>query len=201
MRDFFLKTKRIGFSIWNHTDSDLAVKLWGSKEVTRFICATGIFTKEDIQKRLETEIQNDKLYQIQYWPIFELETGELIGCCGIRPFKTETDPYADIRFSKSGNFVPRTKCRLKKSIFSTYELGFHLRQNFWGKGYAFEAAEAVINYSFDHLKADKLYAGHHPQNEASQKLLTRLGFHYIGKNFYAPTGLYHPSYELVNPNF
>ena len=172
MRDFFLKTKRIGFSIWNNTDFDLAVKLWGSKEVTRYICATGIFTEQDIQNRLETEIQNDKLYQIQYWPIFELETGELIGCCGIRPFKTEANAY---------------------------EIGFHLRQFFWGKGYASEAATAVIDYSFNHLKADKLYAGHHPQNEASQKLLTRLGFQYIGTNFYEPTGLYHPSYELIHP--
>ena len=164
MREFFLKTTRIGFSTWNNHDYDLAVKLWGSAEVTHFICASGIFTKQDIQNRLETEIQNDKLYHKQYWPIFELETGELIGCCGIRPFKPQTGKSADIDFS-------------------TYELGFHLRQIFWGKGYAFEAATAVIDYSFDRLNADKLYAGHHPQNEASQKLLTRLGFHYTGENF------------------
>ena len=180
MREFFLKTTRIGFSTWNNHDYDLANELWGSAEVTRFICATGIFTKQDIQNRLETEIQNDTLYHIQYWPIFELETGELIGCCGIRPFNLQPDKSADIEFSN-------------------YELGFHLCQNFWGKGYAFEAATAVINYSFNQLNADRLYAGHHPQNEASQKLLTRLRFQYIGKNYYEPTGLYHPSYELRNP--
>lgn len=65
-------------------------------------------------------------------------------------------------------------------------------------GYASEAAKAVIDYSFENLKADKLYAGHHPKNEASKRLLTRLGFHYIGKKYYEPTGLYHLSYELVN---
>jgi len=66
-------------------------------------------------------------------------------------------------------------------------------------GYAYEAARAAINYSFDVLKVDKLYAGHHPQNKASEKLLLRLGFQYIGLNFYEPTGLYHPSYELGVP--
>lgn len=170
MREYFLKTKRIGFSKWNEGDLDLAVQLWGDKEVTRFICSTGRFTKEDIVHRLETEIQNEKRFQIQYWPIFELSTDELIGCCGIRPFGSE---------------------------IHSYETGFHLRAKYWGMGYASEAAKAVIVYSFDTLKADKLYAGHHPKNEASKKLLTKLGFQYIGENYYEPTGLYHPSYELI----
>lgn len=171
MREFFMKTNRIGFSKWNDTDFDLADQLWGDKDVTRYICASGIFTKQDIISRLETEIKNDNMYRIQYWPIFELASGELIGCCGIRPFSPEE---------------------------RAYEIGFHLRKDYWGMGYASEAAKAVIDYSFVTLKADKLYAGHHPQNEASKKLLTKLGFRYIGDNYYKPTGLYHPSYELLN---
>ncbi len=173
MREFFMKTKRIGFSKWNNADLDLATQLWGDKEVTRFICATGVFTEQDIINRLRTEIHNDKLFHIQYWPIFELSTEELIGCCGIRPFDSE---------------------------IHSYEIGFHLRKKYWGMGYASEAAKAAIDYSFSDLKADKLYAGHHPQNEVSKKLLTKLGFQFIGNNFYKPTGLYHPSYELVNDN-
>lgn len=171
MREVFMKTKRIAFSKWVDSDLNLAALLWGDKEVTRFICATGIFAKQDILHRLETEIKNDKLFQIQYWPIFELSTDELIGCCGIRPFDSE----------------PRC-----------YEIGFHLRKKFWGMGYASEAARAAIDYSFDTLKAVKLYAGHHPQNEGSKMLLSKLGFQYIGNNYYEPTGLYHPSYELWN---
>ena len=170
MQEYFIKTKRIGFSNWNAADLDLAAQLWGEKEVTRFICATGKFTQQDIIHRLDTEIHNDEVFHIQYWPIFELVTGELIGCCGIRPFKAETH---------------------------SYELGFHLRKKYWGMGYASEAAKVVIDYSFTILGADKLYAGHHPKNKASEKLLLKLGFQYIGKNFYEPTGLYHPSYELV----
>lgn len=174
MREFFIKTKRIGFSRWNDADLNLATQLWGDKEVTSFICATGMFIKQDIIDRLETEVHNDKLFHIQYWPIFELSTEELIGCCGIRPFTSETH---------------------------SYEVGFHLRKKYWGMGYASEAAKVVIDYSFTVLKANKLYAGHHPQNEASKKLLTKLGFQYIGENFYEGTGLYHPSYELVNDKF
>lgn len=171
MREYFMKTKRLGFSKWNVADLDLATQLWGEEEVTRFICADGKFTQQDIIRRLDTEIHNDELFHIQYWPVFELETNELIGCCGMRPFRAE--------------------------IYS-YEIGFHLRKKYWGLGYASEAAKAVIDYSFTAFKADRLYAGHHPLNEASEKLLKKLGFQYIGKNFYEPTGLYHLSYELVN---
>ncbi|WP_349768937.1 GNAT family N-acetyltransferase [Hungatella hominis] len=169
MREYFLRTQRVGFSVWNKNDIELANQLWGEADVTRFICATGKFTKQDVIKRLEIEIQNEKLYHIQYWPIFELATNELIGCCGMRPFKTE---------------------------IHTYEIGFHLCKQFWGKGYASEAANTVINDSFEILNATKLFAGHHPQNTASKKLLEKLGFRFIGANFYEPTGLYHPSYEL-----
>ena len=170
MKEYFIKTRRIGFSKWNKNDLDLAELLWGDPEVTRFICSSGCFSKEDIKERLLTEIRNDKEYRIQYWPIFTIDTSDLIGCCGIRPFKYEENYY---------------------------ELGFHLRKKYWGAGYASEAANAVIDYSFLTLKADKLYAGHHPENKASERILTKLGFSYIGRNLYEPTGLYHPSYELI----
>lgn len=168
-RDYFLMTNRIGFSKWGHDDMELAVLLWGEEAVTRYICASGVFSRQEIADRLRTEIHNGEQYSVQYWPIFELVTEELIGCCGLRPFKSEK---------------------------SSYEIGFHLRKKYWGMGYASEAAEAVIDYSFQVLKAEILYAGHHPKNAASEKLLTKLGFQYIGKNYYEPTGLYHPSYQL-----
>ena len=34
-RDFFMKTKRIGFSEWEAEDIELAKLLWGDSEVTR----------------------------------------------------------------------------------------------------------------------------------------------------------------------
>lgn len=169
--EYFMKTERIGFSYWTDSDLEVASQLWGEKDVTRYICATGEFTQQDIMDRLNIEVNNEKKYQVQYWPIFDLMTGELIGCCGLRPFKSEQH---------------------------SYEMGFHLRRIYWGRGYAFEAAKTVIQYAFSELRAVKLYAGHHPQNINSRKLLARLGFQYIGDNFYETTGIYHPSYELTS---
>lgn len=35
-------------------------------------------------------------------------------------------------------------------------------------------------------------------NSAARHTLEKLGFTFIREDFYAPTGLYHPSYELLN---
>ena len=166
-RIFFMETGRIGFSKWTAEDLPLAETLWGDPQVTKYISASGRFSEEDIKNRLKTEIENGQKYHVQYWPIFELRTGEFIGCCGLRPHEGDC-----------------------------YELGFHLRPSFWGKGCAQEAARAVIDYAFHYLYAGGLFAGHNPNNTASKKLLLKLGFTYIGDEFYEPTGLFHPSYEL-----
>ncbi len=172
MREYFLKTGRIGFSNWTMEDAAFACSLWGDREVARFICSTGKFSKQDVQKRLALEIENSVRFHVQYWPIFSLEDGEFLGCCGLRPHNMEK---------------------------GVYELGFHLKQEHWGKGYATEASGAVINYAFDVLGVDNLVAGHHPQNTGSQKVLLKLGFHRIADAYYPPTGLHHAAYLYHQP--
>ena len=39
-----------------------------------------------------------------------------------------------------------------------------MRPKFWGHGYATEAANAVINYAFEVIGAESLFAGHNPNN-------------------------------------
>ena len=58
MRTFFMETERLGFSRWTDGDAALAEVLWGDAEVTRLICASGIFTPEEIAARLKLEIEN-----------------------------------------------------------------------------------------------------------------------------------------------
>ena len=60
--DFFLKTDRIGFSNWKPEDIELAELLWGDIDVTKLICASGQFSKEDIAIRLKKEIDTNNEY-------------------------------------------------------------------------------------------------------------------------------------------
>jgi [ribosomal protein S5]-alanine N-acetyltransferase len=169
-REYFLKTPRLGFSRWTEKDLPLATTLWGDREVSRYL--GGPFSPDQIQKRLAQEISWMAAHGLQYWPIFLLADGEFAGCCGLRPYKLDE---------------------------KIYELGFHLLTAFWGRGLATEAAQASISFGFETLGASALFAGHHPENEISPRVLAKVGFRYTHDEIYPPTGELHPSYILDRP--
>ena len=162
------------FRKWREEDIDLAFKVWGNFEVTKFIDARGQLTRNEIIELLTKEIETQKSFGIQYWPIFLLNTNEHLGCCGLRPYD-------------------RTK--------EIYEIGAHIIPKHWRNGYAFEASSAVIDYAFNILNCYALFAGHNPKNNASKRLLEKLRFNYIRDEYYEPTGLHHPSYLLTKEEY
>lgn len=164
----FLTTKRLGFRRWSLDDLPLAVELWCDPRVTSLL--GGPFSQLQIEERLTREIAMMRDSGVQYWPIFWLEDDDFVGCCGLRPYK----PEAQI-----------------------FEIGFHLRPAYWHKGLAIEASQAVIRFAFTTVGAKSLFAGHHPSNAASKRILQKLGFRHTHDEIYPPTGLMNPSYELV----
>ena len=167
--EYFLTSARLGFRRWRAEDLPLAIGLWGDPEVTRLIDARGRLDKSQVRQRLELEMETAAKYGVQYWPVIRLRDHTHVGCCGVRPYD-----------------LPH----------KIYEIGFHIRSACWGRGYATEAARAVIVYGFEQLGAAGLFAGHNPRNIDSRRLLLKLGFGYTHDEFYAPTGLQHPSYAL-----
>jgi RimJ/RimL family protein N-acetyltransferase len=55
------------------------------------------------------------------------------------------------------------------------ELMYVLNRQFWKKGYAFEAAEATVEYGFSELKLHRIFATCRPENIASWHILEKLG--------------------------
>jgi ribosomal-protein-alanine N-acetyltransferase len=170
MSKYFLTTKRLGFRVWSEDDFDLALGLWGDSEVTKLIDARGKLSEGQVRERLSQEISTAGSHGVQYWPVFLLENDEHVGCCGLRPY------------DESGKIM---------------EIGFHIGSQHWGRGYATEAARAVMVYAFERLEVIGLFAGHNPKNEASRHILERLGFRYTHDELYEPTGLEHPCYLLM----
>ncbi len=168
------ETKRLYTRQWDKADLKSAIKLWSDPRVMQFIDVRERLTDEDIEKKLMDQIQLDKEFKVQYWALVLKEKNQIIGCCGLRPYV-------------AGKHI--------------YELGFHLIPEFWGNGYATEAALGTIDYAFKKLHVQKLFAGHHPENIASKYLLKKLGFQYVKNELYQPTGLMHLSYILENPQF
>lgn len=56
-----------------------------------------------------------------------------------------------------------------------YEIGYHLRRDFWGQGLATEAAIACRDWAFAHLKTDRLISLIRPENLPSCRVAERIG--------------------------
>lgn len=165
-------SERLVFRTWQPEDLALAIGLWGDPKVLRHIDARERLDRDQVQQRLDHERALQAAHGVQYWPIFLASSGEHVGCAGLRPRDDED---------------------------GVYELGFHLRSAWWGHGLATEAARAVIDNAFDHRDARALFAGHSPENDASRRVLLRLGFVHTHDERYPPTGAMHPSYRLEPP--
>jgi ribosomal-protein-alanine N-acetyltransferase len=168
----FMQSERLLFKTWDGSMEVLAEELWGNADVTALI--GGPFSADQVESRLQREVGTQASCNVQYWPIFDKTSDRFIGCCGLRP-----------RDLANGQ----------------YELGFHLLPAIWGQGYAYEAARRVCEHAFTTLCATSLFAGHNPANESSKKLLHKLGFEFTHTEYYAPTGLDHPSYLLTKEAF
>jgi RimJ/RimL family protein N-acetyltransferase len=60
------------------------------------------------------------------------------------------------------------------------ELGYWIGVPYWGRGYATEAARAVIDYGFGELRYERLAGRARVSNPASRRVLEKCGFQWTG---------------------
>lgn len=100
--NFFLSTERLGFRHWTEADVPLAAALWTDTEVMRHL--GGARSVEDSLARLRLEMENQRKFGFQYWPVFLRASGEHVGCAGLKPWQDGT---------------------------SVLEMGVHIGRRFW----------------------------------------------------------------------
>ncbi len=75
--------------------------------------------------------------------------------------------------------VPIGICGLvKRDFLEDVDLGFALLPGFWGQGYAYEAASAVMEHGKGALGLKRIVAITNPENHNSIRLLEKLGFQF-----------------------
>jgi ribosomal-protein-alanine N-acetyltransferase len=61
------------------------------------------------------------------------------------------------------------------------ELGYWLGVPFWGRGYATEAARAVVAFGFQSLRLRRIFAHYFAGNTGSQRVLEKIGMRHEGR--------------------
>ncbi|MGV3696911.1 GNAT family N-acetyltransferase [Flavobacterium sp.] len=77
-----------------------------------------------------------------------------------------------------------------------YDIGYRLRENSWGQGYAYEGAIAWRDYALNEMKINTLYATAHVDNAGSNRILQKLGMQ--KENEYVSQGCHCNWYKLTN---
>ena len=82
------------------------------------------------------------------------------------------------------------------------ELGYWVDKKLWGNGIATEATKALINYGFNDLGLNSIFARHYDINPASGRVMTKVGMRYVGRmrQHECRFGEYHDVeyYDLLN---
>jgi RimJ/RimL family protein N-acetyltransferase len=105
----------------------------------------------------------------------------------------------------NGEFVIRTALDLTDEA-DVYETGYWAARKYTGQGMATEATNAAIRYAFGHLGAKAISIGHFDGNDASRRVIEKLGFRKLGVACQAATRcldgtkLDRHEYILTNPH-
>ena len=61
------------------------------------------------------------------------------------------------------------------------ELGYWIGRPYWNQGYCTEAARAVLDFGFEQLGLNRIYASHFTRNPASGRVMQKLGMTHEGR--------------------
>jgi RimJ/RimL family protein N-acetyltransferase len=144
-----LRTERLILREITVDDADFALDLLNQPSFIKYIGDRGVRTAEQSRDFIENRYR--KSYHDHGYGLYVVElkeNGSPVGICGF--VRRDTLPAPDVGFA----FLPH------------YEK----------KGYGFESAEAVMRYGHEKLNFERVLAITSLDNEASGKLLLKLGF-------------------------
>jgi putative acetyltransferase len=84
-------------------------------------------------------------------------------------------PHGFAVVDKTTNKVIGSIGLTKKPFRKVYELGYSLGKDYWGQGLMSEAANVMLSYGFETLKAHTIMAKTHKDNARSERVLIKLG--------------------------
>jgi [ribosomal protein S5]-alanine N-acetyltransferase len=163
------ESDRLLFRLFTIEDAELVYRLNLDPEVTRFT-HDPVPTMERAGEILErTILPQYALYNHGRWAVHLRQGLVFIGWCGLK-YRTELNEI---------------------------DLGYRFMKEYWGRGYATEAAFASIRYGFEKLGLERIVGRAEPANIASVKVLEKCGMRYTGEEIVdGHTAL---TYEIYNP--
>ena len=173
MAETVVETGRLRLRTWDEADRLRFYEIMNTPAVMRWLGGQQSIDEWTAGYQRLLGYQRD--FGFTFWVVERKEDEEILGFCGL---KRANAPGAD-------------------AIAGEVAIGWRLREDAWGQGYAREAAVASLNFAFDKIGAPRVVAVTAAGNAPSQGLMIRLGmtrreeFDFIDQRF--------PAGSDVNP--
>jgi RimJ/RimL family protein N-acetyltransferase len=143
-----LETERTVMRGWREDDLDAYAEWMSDPEVTRFI--GGLLDRNEAWRRMSLLAGHWLLRGYGPWIVERKQDGMPLGRVGL--------------WNPEG--------------WPAIEVGWTLRREAWGQGYAQETARAAMQWAWDELELEELISVIDPRNAASIAVAHRLGMHF-----------------------
>ncbi len=149
-----LETARLVIRTFESRDAGAWVAMVNDPEVVRFLPPGPARTMETFREVIEARHAMEHEIGYAMWAVDDKTTGTFVGQCGIRPVDEGAGPEI--------------------------ELAYHYIRPSWNKGYATEAAIAVLAHGLGPLGLDRIMAVVMPENIGSWRVMEKAGMRYQG---------------------
>lgn len=149
----YIETSRLKLRDWKDSDLEPFRQLNADEEVMKFFPKT--LSKEESDGFCQAIITEIKECGFGLYAVEMKETKEFIGFIGFHRATFESD------------FTP------------CIEIGWRLKKEAWGKGYATEGAKACLEYGFEELGFDEIFSFTADINEPSKQVMRKIGLGFV----------------------
>ena len=146
------ETARLRLRAPCRVDANWFAENMNTPAVTQFLA--GVRAQSEFAERFERDVVEFAESGLGFFCV-ELRTGGLVGKCGLASIGS-----------------PLAPAELQGQV----QIGWSLAEPFWGRGLAFEAAQAVLDHGFGERRHQAIFAQTSDSNRASTGLMLRLGF-------------------------
>lgn len=160
MSDSMLTTKRLYLRQWVADDFSIFAEMSDNSEVMRYF--PKVLSSQESKQMAQKcqQLIEDKGWG--FWAVSLKENNNFIGFVGLH------EPDTDLPFSPC------------------IEIGWRLHPNYWGKGYATEAAREALRFAFETLNVNEVVSFTAAINQPSRLVMERLGLINTQSNFNHP---------------
>lgn len=155
--NIYLETQRMILREITFEDEKNLLDLDSDPEVMKYLTLGTPSTREEIQAQLirirELFVKHNGRYGL--WAAIEKGTDKFMGWFLFRPDKEQPDNTDRI------------------------EIGYRLKKEFWGKGFASEGSRALLEKGFQEFKIPEIFAMAMKDNRASWNVMEKLGMSYV----------------------